>query len=129
MDDIAGSGNPKLGASDRKLITLSPDSFRRPKKGHTGPKVLDLFAGAGSFSLGFELAGAHTVAAIEIDAWACETLELNHPRTKVLHRNIATMTDDEILGAGAGCDIVTGGPPCQGFSIANRNAADLAPWV
>jgi site-specific DNA-cytosine methylase len=46
--------------------------------------VLDTFAGAGGFSLGFALAGAKIIGAIEIDKWASETFQLNHPDTTLL---------------------------------------------
>lgn len=87
-------------------------------------KVLDLFAGAGGFSLGFEAAGAHVAAAVEIDEWASQTLAHNHPDTTVICRDIALLSDEEIAAAGSGCEIVIGGPPCQGYSVANRNAGD-----
>lgn len=88
--------------------------------------VLDTFAGAGGFSLGFELAGAKIVGAIEIDSWACETFRFNHPNATVLHRDITTITDDEIVKAFGhyNPDIILGGPPCQGFSICNKNNGD-----
>lgn len=87
-------------------------------------RVLDLFAGAGGFSLGFEAAGAHIKAAIEIDKWACETLSDNHPHTHVVKSDISKLTDDELLSIGMDCDVIIGGPPCQGFSVANNNAGD-----
>ena len=46
--------------------------------------VLDTFAGAGGFSLGFELAGAKIIGAIEIDEWASDTFKFNHPEAIVL---------------------------------------------
>lgn len=92
--------------------------------GKNGLKVMDLFAGAGGFSLGFHAAGAEIVTAVEIDAWACETLSANHPDTKVVNADLTTLDDRAISDLGSGCDIVIGGPPCQGYSIANRNAGD-----
>jgi DNA (cytosine-5)-methyltransferase 1 len=88
--------------------------------------VLDTFAGAGGFSLGFELAGARVIGAIEIDSWACETFKFNHPNARVMQGDITTMTDDQILEAFKkfNPDIVLGGPPCQGFSICNKNSGD-----
>ena len=58
-------------------------------KAHSQPgqakiNVTDLFAGAGGFSMGFEAAGYHVQSAIEIDAWACETLSENHTGTNVI---------------------------------------------
>lgn len=89
-------------------------------------KILDTFAGAGGFSLGFELAGGEIVGAIEMDSWACETFSFNHPNTKVLQGDITEMSDELILNTfGKFCpDIILGGPPCQGFSICNKNNGD-----
>ncbi len=88
--------------------------------------VLDTFAGAGGFSLGFELAGANVVGAIEMDDWACETFRFNHPEATVLQGDITTMSDQQIMDEFGkhSPDIVLGGPPCQGFSICNKNSGD-----
>jgi DNA (cytosine-5)-methyltransferase 1 len=89
-------------------------------------RVLDLFAGAGGFSLGFQLAGYDVVGAIELDEWAAETFSYNHPDSKVLVGDIASVTDDFLLNTYNDCppDIILGGPPCQGFSICTKNAGD-----
>jgi DNA (cytosine-5)-methyltransferase 1 len=90
-------------------------------------RVLDTFAGAGGFSLGFEMAGCEVVGAVEMDRWACDTFGHNHPGARVFQGDISKITDDEFATAFGGerkPDIVIGGPPCQGFSIANRNAGD-----
>jgi DNA (cytosine-5)-methyltransferase 1 len=88
--------------------------------------VLDTFAGAGGFSLGFELAGAKVVGAIEMDSWACETFKFNHPKATVMQGDITAMSDEQIVSAFGKYkpDIVLGGPPCQGFSICNKNSGD-----
>lgn len=88
--------------------------------------VVDLFAGAGGFSCGFEMAGATTALAVESDRWACDTYEYNHPGTKVLCEDVTTLEASGLASAleGKSVDIVIGGPPCQGFSIANRNSGD-----
>ncbi|CNJ12952.1 DNA cytosine methyltransferase [Yersinia frederiksenii] len=90
-------------------------------------KVLDTFAGAGGFSLGFHLAGAEIIGAIEIDSWATETFSYNHPESLVIKKDISLFSDDEILSTFEGNkpDIILGGPPCQGFSIANKKNGDL----
>lgn len=88
--------------------------------------VLDTFAGAGGFSLGFELAGGKTIGAIEIDKWASETFKYNHKNAHVINGDITKLTDVEILNAfeGSRPDIILGGPPCQGFSICNKDNGD-----
>jgi DNA (cytosine-5)-methyltransferase 1 len=89
-------------------------------------RVLDTFSGAGGFSLGFHMAGAEVVGAIEADAWACETFQTNHPESKVVKSDITKLTDKEIskLFGNQNIDVVLGGPPCQGFSIANKKNGD-----
>ena len=88
--------------------------------------VLDTFAGAGGFSLGFELAGAKVVGAIEMDSWACETFKFNHPNATVMQGDITAVTDEQIIETFSKFepDIILGGPPCQGFSICNKNSGD-----
>lgn len=89
-------------------------------------KVLDTFAGAGGFSLGFKIAGCDIVGAIEQDKWACETFNFNHPSAKVLEKDINALTDRDIQTEFGNLqpDIVLGGSPCQGFSICNKNNGD-----
>ena len=89
-------------------------------------KVLDTFAGAGGFSLGFQLAGFEIIGAIERDKWACETFAYNHPDAITLHRSITDLSDDELKETFRSNrpDIVIGGPPCQGYSIANKKNGD-----
>lgn len=88
--------------------------------------VLDTFAGAGGFSLGFQLAGAKVIGAIEMDSWACETFKFNHPDATVMQGDITTITDEQILNAFGkfNPDIILGGPPCQGFSVCTKNNGD-----
>ncbi|NJM43757.1 MAG: DNA cytosine methyltransferase, partial [Brachymonas sp.] len=89
-------------------------------------RVLDLFAGAGGFSLGFHMAGHEVVGALETDAWACDTFRFNHPEALVWKQDISKASDADIVEkyADLSPDIIIGGPPCQGFSIANRKAGD-----
>lgn len=88
--------------------------------------VLDLFAGAGGFSLGFENAGAKIRGALETDAWACETFAANHPETKILQKKIETVTNRQFekYFSAESPAIIVGGPPCQGFSVCNKNSGD-----
>lgn len=87
-------------------------------------RVLDTFAGAGGFSLGFQLAGYDVVGGIEQDKWACETYAHNHPKSTVLCRDIAEISNDELRELYKNPNIIIGGPPCQGYSIANKKSGD-----
>ena len=111
-------------STEQVLAAVSRTAFFRPKHLRTAPRVLDLFAGAGGFSLGFHLAGGCVSGAVEIDEWACKTLALNHSETSVVHGDISLLTDKQILAVGHSCDIIIGGPPCQGYSVANNKAGD-----
>lgn len=92
------------------------------------PIGIDLFAGAGGMSLGFEQAGFDVVAAVEIDPIHCAVHEFNFPKSKVLCRSVVGLSGAEIrLRAGLGdkpVDVVFGGAPCQGFSMIGQRAFD-----
>lgn len=81
-------------------------------------KSLDLFAGAGGMTLGFRNAGIKSVGAIEIDRFAVETFKHNFPNIPVYHKDVYSFTTEEIKELFSDVDIVAGGPPCQGFSVA-----------
>lgn len=89
-------------------------------------RVLDTFAGAGGFSLGFEMAGCEVIGGIEIDDWASATFDHNHKGAVVIQRDIQLVSDDELRDAFVGKmpQILLGGPPCQGFSICRKNSGD-----
>lgn len=84
--------------------------------------ALDLFAGAGGFSQGLRMAGIHTVAAIEFNVQIAETYKHNHPETTMIVDDIKNVSADDIINIfnrqGKTCDLIVGGPPCQGFSMA-----------
>lgn len=106
------------------------------------PIFIDLFSGAGGFSLGFHMASFKGECALEIDSWAVDTLKNNCPDIKVIQGDIRKyQTPQDIKTI---CPItphiIIGGPPCQGFSIAGpaqkdskdpRNSLfiDYARWV
>ncbi len=81
------------------------------------PRVLDLFAGVGGLSLGFEQAGFNIVFANEYDPLIAAAYKANHISTEMLVADITSVdfgkTFDKFIGK---IDVVVGGPPCQGFS-------------
>lgn len=85
------------------------------------PIAIDLFAGAGGMSLGFEQAGFDVVAAVEIDPVHCAVHKYNFPNCVMIPISVAELTAREIRKrAGIGrkkVQCVFGGPPCQGFSL------------
>ena len=89
-------------------------------------KIIDLFAGCGGLSLGFEMAGFEIPLAVEIDDWASETYKNNHQGTKVITEDITKVVDlDTLFDEPIVIDGIIGGPPCQGFSLSgNRDKKD-----
>lgn len=81
------------------------------------PKVIDLFAGVGGMSLGFEKQGFNVVLANEYDSSIAEAYKENHKKTKMIVGDITTLNLEDTFGEYNGkIDVIIGGPPCQGFS-------------
>lgn len=95
---------------------------------HRRPIGIDLFAGAGGMTLGFEQAGFDVVAAVEIDPVHSAVHEFNFPETKMIPRSVVGLSASEIRQlSGIGnreVDCVFGGPPCQGFSLIGQRVLD-----
>lgn len=81
-------------------------------------KAISLFSGAGGMDVGFSRAGIDVVAANEIDPCACETFRENHSNTQLFEGDVREHMDS--LMQIKGIDLVFGGPPCQGFSVAGK---------
>lgn len=99
--------------------------------------VIDLFAGAGGLSLGLYQAGWHGLFAIEKNAFAFETLKYNlidnknHfewpewlPKTAHDINEILKNYSEQLMDLQGKVDLVAGGPPCQGFSMAGKRMKD-----
>ncbi|MBK1976553.1 DNA (cytosine-5)-methyltransferase 1 [Brevundimonas sp. UYEF29] len=83
-------------------------------------RSIELFAGAGGLGLGVAGAGFDHAAVVEWDRWACETLKDNKP-WPVTQGDVRLVSYD---GLGT-IDLVSGGPPCQPFSLGGKHNAHL----
>src|SRR4051812_39778178 len=86
--------------------------------------VIELFAGAGGFTWGWQRAGYSTRIAIDNDTAAARTHEMNFPHALTLQRDLTTFGPEdlgELIGERPrGLLAIVGGPPCQGWSRAGR---------
>ena len=85
--------------------------------------VIDLFSGCGGISEGFKQAGFEIIGGLDINKDAVETFQLNFPKAKAIHGDILEFNNEDIqfmFNMFGDVDIIIGGPPCQGFSSANR---------
>ena len=86
-------------------------------------KVIDLFCGCGGLSEGFKLAGYEIVGGVDFNQPAINTYNRNFVGAKGICCDLLTMDKDKIaqeFGDLKDIDVIIGGPPCQGFSSANR---------
>lgn len=83
---------------------------------------IDLFSGCGGMTLGFKEAGVESLFATDFDENAGKTFKRNFPEIPFLLKDICDITKNEVdsLLDGIHPDIIIGGPPCQGFSLANK---------
>ncbi len=84
--------------------------------------VLELFSGAGGTLLGLEQAGFDTIAAIDIDKIACQTLKKNRPKLNVFNCDIKNIADTGIskyVDVNK-VDLISAGFPCQPFSYSGK---------
>lgn len=90
------------------------------------PNIIDLFCGCGGFSLGFERAGFNVLLGIDVWNDALATFAHNHKGSKTLNADLSTLhpEETEVLLDGKEIDVIIGGPPCQGFSVAGKRIVD-----
>ncbi len=82
-------------------------------------KVIDLFAGCGGFSVGFENSGYDIIKAVEFDKEIAKSYSFNHKHTIMYDCDIATIADNKHFSKKE-AEVIIGGPPCQGFSMAGE---------
>ena len=89
---------------------------------HKPLTYIDLFSGAGGLSLGFEQAGFQQLLSVEMESDYCRTYRTNFPHHHLLQKDLTALTEQDLLNClnGQSVDLVIGGPPCQGFSMAGK---------
>lgn len=92
------------------------------------PVVVDYFTGPGGMAEGFSQAGFETILGIDFDENSAETFKNNHPESHYITADISQLDPNDVLGRldydKGEIDVVVGGPPCQGFSIAGDREKD-----
>lgn len=83
---------------------------------------IDLFSGSGGLSLGFDNAGFSNIFSVDIEPDFCKTYHKNFPNHNLVNKDITKLSEKDIknLLKNKSVDVVVGGPPCQGFSIAGN---------
>lgn len=122
----------KLGANWAIPFDTEKPKDIRNKQEYVESKynVLDLFSGAGGLSRGFLDAGFNVVLGVDFDKTALKTFEKNHQGSGSMHLDLfnhdnISMIEDYLRKKNIIIDVLVGGPPCQGFSLAgSRNIND-----
>lgn len=108
---------------DRISPTLRKFINKKEKSNINSPKCIDTFAGCGGLSLGLKNSGFHPVLVNEIEPKYLESYYFNHdlPLDRYYCGDIKDLVNDKTLYPNyENIDLIVGGPPCQGFSMANR---------
>ena len=89
---------------------------------------IDLFSGCGGLTKGLSMAGIRSILASDIDENCEKTFKRNFPDVPFIRKDITEITKDEVdrLIGDIIPDIIVGGPPCQGFSLANKRRNKVA---
>jgi DNA (cytosine-5)-methyltransferase 1 len=93
-------------------------------------RSIELFAGAGGLAMGVARAGFQPAQVIEWNRWCCDTLRENRARGLAAIAHWPDPTEGDVRGVDfraheGRVDLVTGGPPCQPFSLGGRHRAHL----
>ena len=117
IHDIDDYINSLYGLTDAESLYIKNFAYRYRVSGGLELRVIDLFAGCGGLSLGFIKEGFTVEKAVEIDASIANTYKMNHPKVDVIVDDIRNIDNSGVFAPGD-ADVIIGGPPCQGFSMA-----------
>jgi len=133
--EILSAGRPKTKRQEKKAVDTGMFEANVPalqevvnninRDFHYGDNALtsiDLFSGCGGLTKGFSMAGIRSIFASDIDENCEKTFATNFPGVPFLCKDITQITKEEVdaLTGNVVPDIIIGGPPCQGFSLANK---------
>lgn len=120
IEDLARKEKRTISDTILSLLQVGFQEHLNRKIDITTPmSVVSLFAGAGGLDVGCEMAGLKVIWANEWDSDACETYIANHPEAYVERGDIGNVKTFPKA------DVIVGGYPCQGFSLAgNRLITD-----
>ena len=113
----------EMGTLLEKLSNSKRKKLQDKELEANNPNFVDFFAGAGGLSYGFIRAGFRVAFANDFEEVCIRTYKYNHPElpsNKVLEADIRGIVDNIDDYVQEPIDIVIGGPPCQGFSSANK---------
>lgn len=91
-------------------------------------RAIELFAGAGGLGMGVSNAGFHPAMVVEWDRWCCDTIRENRARQvapvatwpEPIEGDVRSLSFSHLQGR---VELVTGGPPCQPFSLGGKHRA------
>lgn len=104
-----------------QLFEYYTEKFSKPVYTETKFDFIDLFCGAGGLSVGLEQEGFRPIIAVDNNKAAIMTYRFNRPwlsEKNIINEDIRTLIDQEVFPH---VPLVVGGPPCQGFSVANQH--------
>lgn len=118
----------KLGIEVDDILKKYMDYYRKDEvikylNDNNSPTLVDFFCGAGGMSLGFAQNDFKVLLANDIESVCTETYSFNHleiPKDRIITGDIKKIVDNVDKYINEDVDVIIGGPPCQGFSMANR---------
>jgi DNA (cytosine-5)-methyltransferase 1 len=124
IEILAVQNNDDIDNNIKKFM----DTFRKAEVeryllDNSSPTIVDLFCGSGGMSLGFSKEGYKILLANDIEEVCINTYSFNHmemPRNRAIKGDIRDIVNNVKDQVSEEVNVIIGGPPCQGFSMANR---------